>query len=181
MKRILIITGGALIWAFVLAGQSLLLLMSGNGGGGGGGTTWTSVQKATAVNEACNPTCTLSVSSTGTGNLLVLEYVSSGVGSNYLTNISSVTGGGTWVAGGACHAQDTASSQGTDIAYVLSSSSGTTSLSITLSTNESLGMFLFKEYHRTSGTTSLDGSCQSLNTQSPSANPVTACTRTYRG
>jgi len=131
------------------------------------------VQHTSVINQNCSPTCTLSISSTGSGHLLVLVYAT---GYSPGTSISSVTGGGTWVASGACVSQDTTGGSGIDIAYVLSSSSGTTSLSITVSHSDTLAAFAFAEY--SGGTASLDGSCQTISNQSASTHPLSAAITT---
>jgi len=105
----------------------------------------------------CSPTCTVTIPSTGSGNLLVLVDASAAIGEHF----STVTGAGSWVAAGACHATNTSPGDDTDIAYNLSSSSGVTSLSITLSSNDISTDLAYAEY--TGEPFTLDGTCQTTN------------------
>jgi hypothetical protein len=133
------------------AAQSLLPLL---GVGNSGTVTITRVQHSPSSSQACFPTCPITISSTGSGNLGVLAYSDNAFSADH---ISSVSGGGTWIAAGACVAFESGS--GTDLAYVLSLTGGVTSLSITLNGSDGGADFVFFEYSRSSGSWALDGSC----------------------
>ena len=63
----------------------------------------TRVQIVNPASTACSgTTCTITVSSTTAGDLGVITFI----GSSVVTSISSVSGGGTWVANGACLSSD---------------------------------------------------------------------------
>ena len=140
--------------------------------GGGGGGTITSVQIAnsgsTAVN--CAPTCSLTVTSTGSGHLGVIAYYSQSISGSFPFYISSVSGGGAWVSNGACRVQDTVTGTSVDLAYVLATTSGTTSISVTLTNNDSNATFAFYEYSAASSFSL--GACTTLASQPSSANPT---------
>jgi hypothetical protein len=107
---------------------------------------------STGANQGCSPTCTFTVPSTGTGNLLFLAIADpSGV------NLSSVTGGGTWVVPASCQQLLTQSATNYQLScgYVLSSTSAATTLNITMASNASIGIGYF-EVHRTTGSFALD-------------------------
>ena len=92
-----------------------------------------SVANFTAVAPAACGTCTLTIPATGTGHLLFIE-----AGDESFTHIISVSGGGTWsVPSGAntCQAQLAIAGQNNaaSCAYDLSSSSGTTSITVSMS------------------------------------------------
>lgn len=102
----------------------------------------------------CAPSCSLAVSATGVGHLLYLEAANvSG------TFISSVSGGGTWVvptgAGGCRISGGQSSSNTLSCAYVLSSTSGATSISITMTGNANT-QFAFYELSTSVGVFSFD-------------------------
>lgn len=112
--------------------------------------TWTLVQEVTS-NCSGNSSASITVTSTGSGNLLVVVF-----GMSVAQTLSSVTGGGTWVMCGA-NCRITQSGAGTtDAGYTLSSSSGATSITWTLSGNPSSCDVQFYEYSFTSGPASLD-------------------------
>lgn len=89
--------------------------------------TWTVVQHK--ISTACSTvgtTCAVTVTSTGSGHVIV-------IGMGVLDNtdqIVSVSGGGTYTHPATCHAVDLLV-KGTDCAYTLSSTSGTTSITVT--------------------------------------------------
>ena len=121
---------------------------------------------------SCNPSCLLTIPFTGSGHLLYLEAANLG------SHISSVTGGGTWVVpGGANTCQISATIAGNDnlsCAYVLSSTSGATSLNVTMSGSNNT-FFQFWEIASSNGTFSLDtqGSTHNAASFSPSAQALT--------
>lgn len=111
---------------------------------------------------SCNPSCSITVPSTGTGHLLYLQ-----AGTTSGTHINSVSGGGTWVVlSGANSCQITLSpSDSLSCAYVLSSTSGATSINITMSGTGSTS-FTFTELSSSSGTFSFDTQGSTSNTAS---------------
>ena len=91
-----------------------------------------SVANFTAASQNCT-TCTLTIPSTGSGHLLFIE-----AGDESFTHITSVSGGGSWVVptgSNSCQAQLAIASQNNaaSCAYALSSTSGTTSITVTMS------------------------------------------------
>lgn len=133
--------------------------------------TITRVQTSTSSSMNCNPTCSVTIPATGAGHLLVLQY-RTGYGS--LAYMSSVTGGGSWVTG--CRAVNSAYGTIADLAYALSSTSGATSLSVTLSHYDPGAVFVSVEY--SGGTFTADGSCVAAADQSALTNPLTAAITT---
>ena len=136
----------------------------------------TNTSAGNAGQVACNPTCVLTVPSTGAGNLLFL--VEGDTGSNH-RQISSVSGGALWVVptgANTCAANNTLS-----CAYVLSSIAGTTSVTVTLTGNTTTATagFSWWEFNRVSGTWSLDtqGAKINVNTISP-VSPTVTCSGT---
>lgn len=113
----------------------------------------------------CNPSCSLTIPSTGSGHLLYIE-----AGDLTSSRITSVSGGGTWVTpSGSNTCQITLSSANAlSCGYVLSSTAGATSLSVTMtgSTNASFAIW---EVDTTSGPFAFDA--QGSGTNSPSYNP----------
>lgn len=107
----------------------------------------------TFTGVSCSPTCTLTIPSTASGNLLFAQ--SSNFGGT--GRISSMSGGGTWVvpSSGTSDCSYTVSSQTNGCAYVLSSTSGVTSVSFTMSASGTYGIDLY-EIHRSSGSWTLD-------------------------
>lgn len=117
--------------------------------------TFTLVQQQNVDNATCTsaPTCVFTVTSTGTGHLLVITATQFSGAANY---ISSVSGGGTWVVPtGANYQMANACCGAVSSAYVLSSTSGTTSITVTW--NGTFAALLdFREFSFTGGSTSLD-------------------------
>ena len=139
-------------------------------GGSPAASSTTITRVAVSRNSAdvsCTPSCSVTVASTGAGHLLVLVYLAY---EHYNAHLSSVSNGGTWVVPSGCYAQNTSQSAAGDIAYSLSSSSGTTSLSITLSANNAASQFAMYEY--SGGTFSLDGACGKLDNQAAAAHQL---------
>lgn len=93
----------------------------------------------TAVNTGCgvSGSCTVTVASTGAGHVIVVALAD-----NANQTISSVTGGGTFTLCGAPCQAGSAATGWVDMAYTLSSTSGTTSIVInhTAGSNSSVGM-----------------------------------------
>jgi hypothetical protein len=80
----------------------------------------------TQAGITCNPSCSFSVPSTGSGHLLYLQ----GGASSF---ISSVSGGGTWVVPSGCRIAIPGSTGGSlSCAYVLSSTSGAVTVNVTM-------------------------------------------------
>jgi hypothetical protein len=93
-------------------------------------TTGTSSIVQTASTFCTSSPCAVTTATTGTGNLL---YVGMSTSNSGIT-ISSISGGGTWVHPGSCSASEPTGGGGSsDVAYMLSSTSGTTTVSVTLS------------------------------------------------
>jgi hypothetical protein len=111
---------------------------------------------------SCNPGCTLNIPSPaiGAGHLLYLE-------SDNLSgpHISSVSGGGTWVAPAGCISTIPSTSHTISCAYVLSSTAGATSLSITMSGNATTA-FGFSEIATTGAAFTLDAVANATNSAS---------------
>jgi hypothetical protein len=154
--------------------SSFGLLGVGGGAPSGGGVTIVRAQHAFSSDTNCSPTCTLTISSTTAGDVGVLSY-SDFTGAS--VHISSVSGGGTWVAAGACEASDTAGGDYTDQAYILSLTGSTTSISVTLSASDAGADLQFNEYHRSSGSWTLDGSCGAVSNPT-AANPTNTASMT---
>jgi hypothetical protein len=126
----------------------------------------------------CNPTCpALTVNSTGAGNLLYVGAVATGNGGGTQTNIASISCSptcGSWVLPGATCQKYSANTGGVDCGYVLSSTAGATSVTVTMSGNTPYGTVYFREYHTTQSTgfrfdtvgTNLSSSCTSCVTPS---------------
>jgi hypothetical protein len=110
----------------------------------------------------CSPTCSITVPSTGSNHLLFLESADEA-----FTHITSVSGGGSWVVptgANTCQIQFAISSQNNanSCAYVLSSTSGTKSISVTMSGSASTA-FLFWEIATTTGSFVLDAHGSAIN------------------
>lgn len=101
----------------------------------------------------CNSTCTLTLNATtGAGHLLFFQVANE----QSAAYVSSISGGGTWVIPTGCQITGTAGAVGSlSCAYVLSSTSGTTSLSVTMNKNATVGMVMY-EVSRASGSFVLD-------------------------
>jgi len=132
----------------------------------------TSVQQKVFPKLTCSLSCpTQTITSTGAGNLLFLAALNTGNGSA-TANISSVSctpSCGTWILPGAACRAWSANSAGEDCAYVLSSSAGATSITVTMSATSNLSQSLFfREYHSTAGAFSLNAG--------PSASMLSSCT-----
>jgi len=84
----------------------------------------------------------LTVSSTGSGHLLFVQGYYSAGSTEFIT---SVSGGGTWVIPSSCQQGYSAIGAANSCAYVLSSSSGTTSVSIGFSGTSTTWAFAFYE------------------------------------
>jgi hypothetical protein len=134
----------------------------------------TKTAAGSAGQVSCNPSCRLTVPSTGSGHLLVL--IEGDTGSNGF-KISSVSGAGTWVVpsgAGTCNAN-----AGLSCAYVLSSTSGVTSVSVTLAGSTTTAGFSWWEISRSTGSFTLD--TQGAKAQSGTISPVSptiTCTGT---
>jgi len=110
-----------------------------------------SVVNYTAVQTSlnCSPSCSFSIPSTGSGNLLYLEAGSS-------TKISSVSGGGSWIVPSGCQLTVPGSTGGSlSCAYVLSSVAGASSVNVTMAGTGPTAFALW-EVASSSGPFSLD-------------------------
>jgi len=113
----------------------------------------------TTSQPSCSHTCSVTIPSTGTGNLLYLEAAD--ITSSF---ISSVSGGGSWVipsASNSCRILLTGGSQ-LSCAYVLSATAGTTTINVTMSGSgpTQLGVF---EVSSSGGLFSLDAQASKTN------------------
>ena len=134
--------------------------------------TITAVQRDIFPGLTCAPTCPAEkITATGAGNLLFVAALNAGNGSATanIASISCTPSCGTWVyPGAACRAWSSPSA-GEDCAYVLSSSAGATSITVTMSATSNISQSLsFREYHSTAGAFGLSGG--------PSATLLSACT-----
>jgi hypothetical protein len=134
--------------------------------------TITAVQRDIFPGLTCAPTCpSEKITATGAGNLLFVAALNTGNGSATanIADISCTPSCGTWVyPGAACQAWSNVSA-GEDCAYVLSSSAGATSITVTMSATSNISQSLsFREYHSTAGAFGLSGG--------PSARLLSACT-----
>jgi hypothetical protein len=108
---------------------------------------------ASASGVSCSPTCSLTIPSTGSGHLLFVA-VHSASSSDFL---SSASGGGTWVVpsgAGTCKLNNSTTIQ-ESCGYVLSSTSGVTSITFTMSASGTYGFTTF-EVSRSTGSFMLD-------------------------
>jgi hypothetical protein len=117
----------------------------------------TSITRAHTVFQAdttqynCSPTCSITVPSTTSGNLLVFTSVNA----DSATALLTPSGGGTWVT--CSYATTTPIPETVAIYYVLSATGGTTSISLSASYEDYYGI-AYTEY--AGGTFTLDGACQ---------------------
>lgn len=108
--------------------------------------TWGLVQHPS--NTSCSGTsCSVTTTSTGSGHAIV---VVAWMGTSSAITISTVTGGGTFTHCSACHVADS-SGLAVDASFTCSSTSGTTSISIGLSSTVSSWAAEIIEYSYTSG------------------------------
>ena len=129
--------------------------------------TFTMVQHDSLV-PTCSDSqhCNITVTSTGSGNLLVLEITTE---SN--VTVSSLSGGGSWVVPSNCQALDNGWPLMIQCAYVLSSTSGATTISVVFSSSEFHRHWEFIEYSYTNGPVSVDNQGVINNQDNPGANP----------
>jgi hypothetical protein len=132
--------------------------------------TWALVNNAAA--SSCSSslaTCAVTVTSTGTGNLLVAV----GFFGNTTDNFTAGSGGGTWASGPItnCHGSDASIGKGTDILYALSSTSGTTSITLTKSGSSGAWVVRIMEYSTTAGPAVFD-TCGNRDQSTTVTNPV---------
>jgi hypothetical protein len=118
---------------------------------------------------SCNPTCSLTIPSTGTGHLLYLESATLDG-----THITSVGGGGTWVVPSGCQIAIPSTGDTLSCAYVLSSTAGATSANITMSGSSAV-TFALSEIASTGGPFTFDvqGSATNGASLSPGGVPLT--------
>ena len=116
--------------------------------------TWTLVQdKVTGSCSGASAICTVTLTSTGSGHLITAEAMYPGAGGS----ITSASCGGTLTHCPSCFVEEATSLISEDGAYILSSSSGTTSCTITLTSNPGGGWKAeFQEWSFTASSISLD-------------------------
>ncbi len=122
-----------------------------------------SVSNFSALSASCNPNCTLTIPSTGAGHLLFMV-----AGNEAFNHINSVSGGGTWVVptgSNTCQIQLNILSQNNAMscAYVLSSTAGATSLSVTMSGNAQDNFAIWEVATNTTGVFALDAQASQTN------------------
>jgi hypothetical protein len=132
-----------------------------------GSSGWTLVQHVPVTGAACgtgSTSCTATVAPTGSGHLLVI------LGTIYNTSqsvsfVTSAACGVSWAYPAGAHYYNGAQGAGTNGAYCLSSASGVTSITVTLSGTPGSGLqtFDFIEYAWSGSTISLDGAPASGN------------------
>jgi hypothetical protein len=116
--------------------------------------TWALVSSTTSTTNT-GTTCSMTVTSTGAGHLIVVIPTST---STSQLSISSISGGGTYtICNSGCQDFDSTLGGGVDgIAYVLSSSSGVTAITCTLSGSASQTYEIEYEFSYTTSTISKD-------------------------
>lgn len=116
--------------------------------------TWTLLQdKSTGSCSGASATCSVTMTSTGAGHLITAEAIYPGAGGS----ITSASCGGTLTHCPSCFVEEATNLISEDGAYILSSSSGTTSCSITLTTNPGGSWKAeFQEWSFTGSSISLD-------------------------
>lgn len=105
----------------------------------------------TATN--CSPTCTLTIPSTSSGNLLRVFAVDN-AGSHYISSVSDGTN--SFTVPSSCESTKDSAGLQSNCAYLLSSNSGKTSLSITMTGNSTSVYFSYWEVHKPTGSWTLD-------------------------
>ena len=153
MKRILIT---ALLLSASAFGQQGILAPILQGGTAAGSThTFTKVQQVTSGSLACSPTCNVTVASTGTGHLLVVLAVSPTTATALL---SSISGGGTWVVptGANTCSRGTVAEGGVSCGYVLASTSGTTTVTLTMGVTQTYDVSFWEVSYTGAGPISVD-------------------------
>lgn len=126
-----------------------------------GGKAWTLVQSqfhdtaGHGTGGTCTsntPNCNITVTSTGSGHLLV---ISAGTSASSITISSVSSTNNTWTLCGAnCQANN--SSGSVDMAYVVNSSSGDTSITVNLSASSGFILVTFEEYAWSGSSISFD-------------------------
>jgi hypothetical protein len=140
--------------------------------------TWAVVQHTSNTCTTASQTCNIAVSSTGTGNVIVIGI---GIASN-AEQIVSVSGGGTYThPATACHSAD-GTTRGADCAYTLASTSGTTTITVTRTDATSFGWNASAtEYSFTSGPVSLDTGTPQVRDQTTTVTGPAGVTLTLSG
>lgn len=119
----------------------------------GGGGTVAFVAGGEGFCGSCTTTSFSLPATTGTNHILYVGDNEGGTGGG----ISSITGGGTWVAPAGCAISDVAVGFGVSCAYALSSSSGTSSITLNFNGSAQQHVFFYYEYS-CSATASVDTS-----------------------
>lgn len=141
--------------------------------------TWTVVQhKISSACSTVSSTCAVTVTSTGAGHVIVI-----GMGIQLNTDqIVSVSGGGTYThPATACHGADS-TVKGTDCAYTLSSTSGTTSITVTRTSTTAVNWTVAAtELSFTSGPVSVDTGTPGVRDQTTTTTSPAGVTLTING
>lgn len=140
--------------------------------------TWTVVQhKISGACTASSSTCAVTVTSTGTGNVIVIGMA---IASN-VEAIVSVSGGGTYSHPAGCNGTS-GSTFGTDCAYTLASTSGTTSITVTRTdATTHTWRVAATELSFTSGPVSVDSGSPQTRTQTTAVTNPAGVTLTLTG
>ena len=117
----------------------------------GGSSTFTIVQQVGVQNCAGSTTCSIKIAATGSNHLLVMTAGSASGTPSFVTGVS---GGGTWTVPTGCQISN-GDWGSVNCAYALSSTSGATTITLTLSNSNSFHV-VFWEYSFTAPSTSLD-------------------------
>lgn len=142
--------------------------------------TWTVVQhkKSTACTTS-SATCSVTMTSTGTGNVIVIGFTLVG---DINEQIVSVSGGGSYTHPAGCHATDSAGTFSSDCAYTLASTSGTTSITVTRTDATTFGWTVAAtELSFTAGPVSVDTGTPQVRDQSTNTTTPAGVTLTLAG
>lgn len=149
MKRFLLI----IAFALMLCGYS--------------SATMTRVQHKTKT--ACGTSCAVTVTSTGTGNLLVAGCFAPTTTTS--KGCTAVSGGGTWVHPTGCVATSSTAIGLTDFWYSLSSTSGATTVTVTFGNANGTANEVWVEEISSTATPFTFGACAVLSNQAATSSP----------
>lgn len=120
--------------------------------------------------SSCGTSCVVTVTSTGTGHLLLITCYPAAAA----TTCSAASGGGTWVHPGSCAATSTTAVGAVDFLYALSSTSGATSVTVTFSAaNGNVNAVEEAEYSTTATPWTFGGCGTPLSNQTATTSPHT--------
>lgn len=136
--------------------------------------TWALVQNPSKITCGNVSSCAITVTSTGAGNLLV----GSALIIDTAGNLQSISGGSS-VHPANCLATDSGASGSSDVAYILSATGGSTSITFTFNGTFTIGVIQLWEFSYSSGPAVFDlcnNRDQSTNSASPLGVSLTALT-----